>query len=253
MLLKLKLSSVVMRWRSRSWLRGGSATAPSASVAVSTGSALATESASPPPACPNPEGQACLGELAPRQHTRRSFSRPRSAIRCLSGWSNFEDTPGNFLLVPPRGNLPGVNRDTGDFIGVASSITAADGRSFHEVPGLEQSPSGIAGWMARNPGLAITNRHDVEIGGLQGVVFDIKMAKGWTKACPYTHGVPLVPLIVGTGISGLEHGILPQSSTRLYLLDNPPIGVMAIEVVNVQEGDHLDEYSSVVETMQFVD
>ena len=107
--------------------------------------------------------------------------------------------------------------------------------------------------MARNPGLAITNRHDVEIGGLQGLVFDIKMANGWTKTCPYTHGVPLVPLIVGTGISGLEHGILPQSSTRLYLLDNPPIGVMSIEVVNVQEGDHLDEYSSVVETMQFGD
>ena len=59
--------------------------------------------------------------------------------------------------------------------------------------------------MARNPGLAITDRHAVDIGGLQGVVFDIKLAKGWTKACPYTHGVPLVPLIVGVGISGLEH------------------------------------------------
>ena len=210
------------------------------------------ESASPPPACPNPEGQACLGKLAPGKYTTVLFT-PTLSYSVPSGWSNFEDTPGNFLLVPPRGNLPGVNRDTSDFIGVASSITAADDCSFHEVPGLKQSPSGIAGWMARNPGLAITNRHDVEIGGLQGVVFDIKMAKGWTKACPYTHGVPLVPLIVGTGISGLEHGSLPQSSTRLYLLDNPPIGVLSIEVVNVQEGDHLDEYSSVVETMQFVD
>ena len=144
-----------------------------------------------------------------------------------------------------------MNADTGDFIGVYSSIAAAVGCPFHEAPNVERSPSGVAGWMARNPGLAITNRHDVDIGGLQGVVLDIKMAKGWTKVCPYTHGVPLVPLIVGVGISGLEHGILPQSSTRLYLLDNSLGGVMAIEVVNVQEGDHLDEYSSVVDGMSF--
>jgi hypothetical protein len=168
-----------------------------------------------------------------------------------AGWSNFEDTPGNFLLVPPRGSLPGVNTDTGDFIGVCSSIAAADGCPFHGAPGVAQSVSAIAGWMAKNPGLAITNRHDADIGGLHGVVFDIKMAKGWTRACSYTHGVPLVPLIVGVGISGLEHGILPQSWTRLYLLDNSLGGVMAIEVVNVQEGDHLDEYSSVVEGMSF--
>ena len=107
--------------------------------------------------------------------------------------------------------------------------------------------------MARNPGLAITNRHDVEIGGLQGVVFDIKMAKGWTKACPYTHGVPLVPLIVGTGISGLEHGDPATELDAPLPARQLPIGVLSIEVVNVQEGDHLDEYSSVVETMQFVD
>ena len=227
----------------------GDALGPSVATGASSQTSP-TVSTPSPPQCPNPEGQACLGELAPGTYTTTVFT-PTLTYTVPVGWSNFEDTPGNFLLVPPRGSLAGVNRDTGDFIGVYSSIAAADGCPFNEAPDVEQSASGIAGWMARNPGLAITNRHDVDNGGLQGVVFDIKMAKGWTKGCPYTHGVPLVPLIVGVGISGLEHGILPQSWTRLYLLDNPPQGVMAIEVVNVQEGDHLDEYSSVVEGMSF--
>ena len=189
---------------------------------VASGATSPTASTpSPLPFCPNPEGQACLGELVAGTYTTMIFT-PTLTYTVPAGWSNLEDMPGNFLLVPPRGNLPGVNADTSDFIGVYSSVAAADGCPFHEAPDVERSPSGIAGWMARNPGLAITNRHDVVIGGLKGVVFDIKLAKGWTKACPYTHGTPLVPLIVGVGLSGLEHGSCPRarhastcSTTRL--------------------------------------
>jgi hypothetical protein len=228
---------------------GGDGQEPSVAPGASSPPAP-TVSTSPPPQCPNPEGQACLGELAPGHYTTTVFT-PTLTYTVPVDWSNLEDTPGNFLLVPPRGNLPGVNKDTSDFIGVYSSIAAPDGCQFHGAPEVKRSVSGIAGWMARNPGLAITNRHDVNIGGLEGVVFDIKMANGWTKTCPYLRQEPLVPLIVGVGLSGLEHAILPQSSTRLYLLDNSMGGVLAIEVVNVQEGDHLDEYSSVVEGMRF--
>ena len=108
MLLKLKFYSVVCVSVSI-LVACGSATAPSASVAVSTSSTLATESASPPPECPNPEGQACLGELAPGTYTTVVFT-PTLTYTVPSGWSNFEDTPGNFLLVPTRGSLPGVNQ-----------------------------------------------------------------------------------------------------------------------------------------------
>src|SRR4249920_2597332 len=103
-----------------------------------------------PPQCPNPEGQACLGELAPGTYTTTVFT-PTLTYTVPVGWSNFEDTSGNFLLVPPRGSLPGVNADTGDFIGVYSSIAATGGCPFHEAPDVERSPSGVTGWMARNP------------------------------------------------------------------------------------------------------
>ena len=212
----------------------------------------ATESASPPPECPNPEGQACLGELVPGTYTTGVFT-PTLTYTVPSGWSNLQDTPGSFLLVPSRGNLPGVNADTSDFIGVYSTICAPNGCDPGTAPGVGLSVPAIARWMAHNPGLTITDRHDVTIGGLKGVVLDVMMSQGWTKGCWYSRGEPIVPLITGVGLaSGLDHNIGPGRATRLYLLGNA-VGTLAIEVVDVSGGGHLNSYSSVVETMEFGD
>ncbi len=51
------------------------------------------------------------------------FRFPRDTVP--AGWANYEDLYGNFLLVPRRGTLKGVNADTGDFIGVFRSAPAA--------------------------------------------------------------------------------------------------------------------------------
>jgi hypothetical protein len=66
----------------------------------------------------------------------------------------------------------------------------------------------------------------------------------------YSHGAPVVPLLTGVGVSGLDHNIGPGRATRLYLLDNAG-GALAIEVVDVSGGGHLNGYSSVVDTMRF--
>jgi hypothetical protein len=67
--------------------------------------------------CPNPEGQQCLGKLTPGTYKTVVFS-PTITYTVPKGWRNFEDTPGNFLLVPSRGDLPGVNAGTSDFVGI---------------------------------------------------------------------------------------------------------------------------------------
>ncbi len=38
------------------------------------------------------------------------------------GWSNMEDLPGNFLLLPPGSTLEGVNAGTSDYLGVYTSV-----------------------------------------------------------------------------------------------------------------------------------
>jgi hypothetical protein len=233
---------------------GGEAPAPPTSAGGSTGATTApttlAASASPSPECPNPEGGECLGKLEPGTYTTVVFT-PTLTYTVPDGWSNFEDTPGNFLLVPARGDLPGVNAGTSDFVGVYSSVAAPKGCSFGIDLDVDPSAAGMSDWAAKNPGLAIANRHDVAIGGLQGQVLDLRMANHWTKTCSYSHGEPNVPLLLGTGFSGLEHGITPVGATRLYLLDNSLGGVLAIEVFDVSGGDHLDEYSDTVRTMLF--
>ena len=49
------------------------------------------------------------------------------------GWANYEDLPGNFLLVPPSGTLEGVNAGTSDYIGMYDGIAPASA-NCDEVP-----------------------------------------------------------------------------------------------------------------------
>ncbi|MEO8899657.1 MAG: hypothetical protein ABI352_09825 [Candidatus Dormibacter sp.] len=82
--------------------------------------------------------------------------------------------PGNFLLVPPGGDLPGVNAGTSDYVGVATSIAPdAQDCSGKRAPGVGPSASDIITWMTQQPGLSTTGRKPVAIGGLRGEVLDI--------------------------------------------------------------------------------
>jgi hypothetical protein len=74
-------------------------TAPAASTSPSAAAASSpAATGTPEPSCPNPEGQACLGPLAAGTYTTRMFD-PAITYPVPAGWRNYEDTPGNFLLV----------------------------------------------------------------------------------------------------------------------------------------------------------
>jgi len=76
------------------------------------------------------------------------------------------------------------------------------------------------------------------------------MAEGWSQACPYSNGVPVVAMMPGSAPSGLDHNVVPGQVTRLYLLsylDN----VLAIEVVDIADAGHVDVLTAVVETFAF--
>lgn len=203
----------------------------------------------PRPTCPDPEGGACLGIVSGGTYTTTVF-QPQITYTVPSGWANYEDNPGNFILVPPGFDAPGVNAGTSDYIFVASSVAAAMGCDPGPAPGVGLTVAAIVQWMTQNPGLVTTTPQNVSIGGLNGVVLDLRMTKTWQQTCPFSNGSPVVPLITGVGRSSFDHVIIPGLAMRLYLLDGP-FGVLGIEIDDVRDAGHLQQYSNVVQAMQF--
>jgi hypothetical protein len=223
-------------------------TAPTDNGSASSSSASGTPEPTKKP-CPNSEGQACLGTLAAGTYTTRIF-HPAITYTVPAGWKNYEDTPGNFLLVPPRGNLPGVNGGTSDFIGIYTSVTAPNGCEDGPAPGVLATPVTYRNWAAHKPGFRNPRFRPVLVGGLSGLVADLRLARGWKKTCIYSKGLPVQPMITGLGVSYLDHNVLPGQVTRLYLLDYLQ-GALAIEVVDIKDAHHLPEYDRLVRTLRF--
>jgi hypothetical protein len=167
-----------------------------------------------------------------------------------AGWKNFEDTPGNFLLVPPDGNLAGVNGGTSDFIGIYTSVGPPNGCEEGVAPGVLATPAGYRGWATDQPGFRNPGFRHVSVGGLSGLVADLRLARGWSKPCFYSNGLPVQPMITGLGVSSLDHNVLPGQVTRLYLM-NYLGGALAIEVVDIKDAHHLPAYSKVVRALRF--
>jgi hypothetical protein len=63
--------------------------------------------------------------------------------------------PGNLLLVPPRGKLPGVNAGTSDFIGIYTSVAPPNGCKDGVAPGVLATPAGFRSWAKRQQGFGI--------------------------------------------------------------------------------------------------
>ena len=108
--------------------------------------AVARETPSPAPECPNDEGGACLGALQAGSYETTVFG-PAITYRVPDGWANYEDTPGNFLLVPPGDDLEGVNAETSDYIGVYTAVAPTRSScSERAAPGASRRPR-----RSRNP------------------------------------------------------------------------------------------------------
>lgn len=169
-----------------------------------------------------------------------------------TGWSNFEDLPGNFLLVPPSGNLPGVNAGTSDYIGIYTSIGAAAPRCRDGyAPGVGFTPKAIAHWLRTKRGLVTTRPIAASVGGLHGLRLDIQLSSTWKKTCPYSNGKPTIQLITGVPPSGLVHNMQRHLTIRLYLL-RYRAGTLAVEVDDVHKGHpNLDAYSRLLRQLKF--
>jgi hypothetical protein len=184
--------------------------------------------------CPNPEGRDCLGPIAAGTYTTQIFDPTLTYTVPAGGWENMEDTPGNFLLLPPHQSLPGVNAGTSDFIGVYTSVFPVNGCDTPD--GDVTTPAQYDRWMRNNPGLI-------------GRVVDLHVVKTWKKVCEGS-STPTVTLEAGSSPSSLVHGINKGMAFRMYLLGYHG-SVLAIEVDDIHDAHRLDAYSQVVGTFNF--
>jgi hypothetical protein len=233
---------------------GGGASEPASALPTAIPSQSTSLTASTRPGCPVPYHGDCLGPIPAGTYTTVQFQPPITYAVPAGGWFNSEDLPGLFTLIPPgSGNGLHDNEPTGDFIIIATSVVAANADCTEsEQPGVRHTAAALAAEFAQRPGLTTTTPTPVSVGGLQGLVLDIRMADGWTKTCFYSGGNPAVPLIRTVGISpGLDNPICePVCTTRVYLLDGSGT-TLAIELVDNSGGLHLDAYSAIVDQLHF--
>ena len=205
------------------------------------------------PACPNPEGGDCLGELAAGTYASSAFGIGLT-YTVTDGWVNFEDLPGQVAFVPPQGDVAGVNPGTSDFIGVYDSVAPASADcAEHAQADVEPTVDAMLEWYSSLDGLVMTDPEPMTIGGFQGFVTDVTLADGYGGTCPYPgfEEIPMVPLIIGVPPAGLHHVVIGDTITRLYLLTGPESQTIAIEVSDVPGGGSLDDVDAIVETFVF--
>lgn len=182
-------------------------------------------SATVPASCPDPEGGACVGRLTPRTSYTTSLMNPQITYQVpTGGWFNYEDYPGGFMLLPPGNTLAGVNQQTSDFLGVGTAITPArvkdlSGCFMAPLPG-HWTPSRIAAWFGRQPNLDASRPLPAAVGGLRGVVLDLRTRPG-SKLIPCTfegQRFPIAGPFMGVPPTHLEHAVIPGMTMRLFLL-----------------------------------
>ena len=193
----------------------------------------------------------CLGELTAGTYSSATF-QPMLTYTVPLDWTNFQDQPVIFGLVPPGGDWQSINPEKSDALIVLDHVTAPRGPCL---PGHSaiSTPAAYLRSLVRNPALSVTPPRSVTIGGLSGFVVDLRIRKTWTKACPFSHGQPFVQTITDLSprLSELSHGLIPQPMVmRLYLLGYRS-GTLGIEVDALTDPAKLDAYTKVVQSFKF--
>lgn len=227
----------------------GSAGGAHASTSPTTQTASSSTAAEPVLECPNLHGGFCLGRLSGGRYTTQAF-HPALTYTVPRGWQNMEDLDANVELLPPHVPLAGVDPGTSNYIGVYRDVALADGCATRPVPGLPRTPEAMMRHLRQRPDLRVSTPRHVRLGGLSGMLADLRQRPTWHRTCPYSGGEPLSNVLIGVADSGLDHAILPRQTMRLYLLQDHRV-VLAIEVEDVRSEGKLPSYSRVVRTFHF--
>jgi hypothetical protein len=212
--------------------------------------------------CSNPEGgssNTCLDELSAGRHETSTFA-PALSYDVPADWSNLEDLPGNFLLLPPGSMLAGVNPGTSDFLGVYSSVAAPEQCKGNADLSVERTPEALVEYLQGLGALTVSDPQPVTIGGLSGLRVDLTFHDvAADQACHLQDeqfgGGVFVDVIVGSGRSSLVHSVAAGYPLEMVFLQHGS-DLLAIEVADAPHGgsDYVDWFAQaeqVVSTFRF--
>jgi len=203
--------------------------------------------------CADPFGGTCLGELTPGTHHTSTF-QPKVTYTVPAGWTNETDHIGNVNLIPPRNDWQENSFFFNDTATTEIYTSIAVAKSWCcDGPGAIHTPTAFAAWLRRQPGMDVTRPQRATLGGLRGYVVTIRVAKGWTKPCPWSHGQPAADTSVLAGLppspNGLMQGVFGPGIMHLWLLGYHG-GTLGV-AVNAIATSKLDTYSRVARTFRF--
>jgi hypothetical protein len=102
-----------------------------------------------------------------------------------------------------------------------------------EEPGVGRSVKNLVAWLEAAPGLRVTDPKPVTIGGLDGMMLDLRLDPGWSRPCFWSDKMPAVPLIFrGAAVGGYNWAMIPDMSLRWYVLDSAD----EVIVINLEDG-----------------
>jgi hypothetical protein len=161
-------------------------------------------------------GSTGVGILPPGSQATKSF-RPSFTFSVPEGWVNHSDEDGQYGLFP---DTPANQAEFARSGALAQSIYMGphDSPWFICEPAEDNQGATAAEMVAAavaNDALAVSGQVDVEIGGLTGKQFDVRLDPDWTGTCPQRSDDPPTKDIGDTRV-------------RAILLDTPGAGVIVI-------------------------
>ncbi len=199
-----------------------------------------------PPAGTAPASQPAATPMPAGTYTSAAF-QPAVTFTVPDGWVKLEDSGLYLSLYPADNNLIGVHlfRDPK----AASQDVSCPAQPE---PGVGGTSSELATWISGRPGLVVSTPTMATVGGLRGVAIDVALKAEWTQACPFSDGVPAVPLINSPEI---DHWVVVGNERlRMFLLDLPGGGLVAVDL-DAFDGNQIEDLlarsNSIVRSLQF--
>src|SRR5215213_183655 len=161
----------------------------------------------------------CQGPLQPGTYQASFFQHPiayRFTVQ-QPGWTWFYS--GNFRIVTDDTPTDGLDRYSEGIYVLLDPVAASTTCEEEPEPGIGYSAEELAAWLEGLPGLDVSGRTSVTVGSLEGIQMDLAVDPTWTKTCPFSEGMPAVPLVMReSDFSGYHLALVPGVSMRWLLL-----------------------------------